>query len=239
MRTDSNWLFFNIEGLSNDPRLETAMSMLTANAMAARASGRSGQLSITVLDECWALLDSPVLAPEVVQLFRTARKRNASVWAISQTLEDFVGTETQPRLHGPGIVKKSTTKIVGQQRDDLTALTTHLYLNDVVLKEIKGLAPPRKGRSAEAVLALGERAETTEVIRLVPTTIDYWICTTFQRERMYRNYFLNREREKPLFESYRELAGLFPRGLAEHPELPEEASGTVKSAWRYRRRAAQ
>ena len=229
VRTDSNWLFFNIENLSNDPRLEIAMSMLIANAMAERASGRSGQMSITVLDECWALLDSPVLAPEVVQLFRTARKRNASVWAISQTLEDFVGTEKQPRIHGPGIVKNSTTKIIGQQRGDLTALTNHLYLNEVVLREIKGLAPPRKGRSAEAVVALGERAETTQVIRLVPTPVDYWICTTFQRERMYRNYFLDRDHERSLFESYRELARLFPKGLAEVSELPEEASGAVKS----------
>ena len=239
VRTDSNWLFFNIEGLSNDPRLETAMSMLIANAMAERASGRSGQLSVTVLDECWALLDSPVLAPEVVQLFRTARKRNSSVWAITQTVEDFVGTERQPRLHGPGIVKNSTTKIIGQQRGDLAALANHLYLNEVVLKEIKSLAPPRKGRSAEAVIALGERAETTEVIRLVPTPVDYWICTTFQRERMHRNYFLSRDPEKPLFESYRELARLFPKGLAELPELPEEASGAVKSVWRDRRRAIQ
>src|SRR3989454_373544 len=237
--TDSNWLFFNIEGLSNDSRLETAMSMLIANAMAERASGRSGQLSITVLDECWALLDSPVLAPEVVQLFRTARKRNSSVWAISQTLEDFVGTDKQPRPHGPGIVKNSTTKVIGQQRGDLSALANHVYLNEVVLKEIKDLAPPRKGRSAEAVLALGERAETTEVIRLVPTPIDYWVCTTFQRERMYRSYILAQNRERPLFESYRELARLFPKGLAEIQELPEEASGAVKLAWRDRGRAAQ
>jgi hypothetical protein len=185
------------------------------------------------------LLDSPVLAPEVVQLFRTARKRNSSVWAISQTLEDFVGTERQPRVHGPGIVKNSTTKIIGQQRGDLTALANHLYLNDVVLKEIKSLAPPRKGRSAEAVLALGERAETTQVIRLVPTPVDYWICTTFQRERMYRGYFLGRNAEKPLFESYRELARLFPKGLAELLETPEEASGRVKSAWGNRGRALQ
>ena len=74
MRTDANWLFFNIEGLSSDPRLETAMSMLIAQSMSERSSGRSGQASITVLDECWALLDSPVLADCVVQLFRTARK---------------------------------------------------------------------------------------------------------------------------------------------------------------------
>src|SRR5437867_9549823 len=207
--------------------------------MAERASGRSGQMSITVLDECWALLDSPVLAPEVVQLFRTARKRNASVWAISQTLEDFVGTEKQPRVHGPGIVKNSTTKIIGQQRGDLTALANHLYLNDVVLREIKGLATPRKGRSAEAVLALGERAETTEVIRLVPTPLDYWICTTFQRERMYRAYFIAERPETPLFECYRKLAGLFPNGLADLQELPEEASGAVKAVWKERRRAVQ
>ena len=112
-------------------------------------------------------------------------------------------------------------------------------MNDVVLKEIKGLAPPRKGRSAEAVLALGERAETTEGIRLVPTPVDYWICTTFQRERMYRNYFLNREPEKLLFECYRELGRLFPTGLAEIAELPEEGAGAVKFAWRDRRRAVQ
>ena len=39
-----------------------------------------------------------MLAPEVVQLFRTARKRGGSVWGISQTLEDFVGTDIR-RAH--------------------------------------------------------------------------------------------------------------------------------------------
>src|ERR1700732_2658572 len=53
-RIDSNWLFFNVEGLSSDAKLETAMSMLIANAMAARAAGRNGLPSITVLDECWS-----------------------------------------------------------------------------------------------------------------------------------------------------------------------------------------
>src|SRR5438552_11239997 len=97
MRLDSNWLFFNIEGLSSDPTLETAMSMLIANATAERASGRSGQPSITVLDECWALLDSPTLAPEVAQRFRTAPKPPGSVWGTSQPVEALVGTEAQHR----------------------------------------------------------------------------------------------------------------------------------------------
>src|SRR5207253_11235426 len=143
------------------------------------------------------------------------------------------------RQHRPKIVKNSTTKIVRQQQYNLSTLANHLYLNNVILNKIKNLAPPQKGRSAEAVLALGERAETTQVIRLVPTPVDYWISTTFQRERMYRHYFLSRDPGRPLFESYRELARLFPKGLAELPELPDEASGAVQSLWRNGRRAQQ
>jgi type IV secretory pathway VirB4 component len=231
MKIDSNWLFFNVEGLSSDSRLETAMSMLIANAMATRAAGRSGLPSITVLDECWSLLDSPTLAPEVVQLFRTARKRNSSVWGISQTVEDFVGTELQPREHGPGILKNATTKIVGQQPGDVTPLVNHLALNPVALNEIKLFNAPRKGQSAEALLVLGEKADTTQTIRIVPTSLDYWICTTFPRERRYRAWYLSTHRRQELLASYQELAERFPQGLAEVKPLVEELSGEVNAAF--------
>jgi hypothetical protein len=230
MRLDSDWLFFNVEGLSSDPRLETAMSMLIATAMAARATGKSGQPSITVLDECWFLLDSPALAPEVVQLFRTARKRNSSVWGISQTVEDFVGTESQPRMHGPGILKNTSTKIIGQQPGDVGALTTHLYLNAVAVAQVKQFGAPRKGRSAEVLLVIGEKAETTQTIRIVPTPLSYWICTTFPRERKYRSWFLEEHYDRPLLENYQDLAKRFPQGLADVAPLPEELSGAVMTS---------
>jgi type IV secretory pathway VirB4 component len=227
IRTENSWLFFNVEGLGSDARLETAMSMLIANAMADRASGKSGQSSITVLDECWSLLDSPVLAPEVVQLFRTARKRNSSVWGISQTLEDFVGTSHQPRLHGPGIVKNANTKLIGQQPGDMSVLENQLHLNEVTISAIKRFSSPQKGRYAEMLLVIGEKAETTQVVRLVPTPIDYWICTTYPRERAYRAWYLRQRPEQPLLECYEELARKFPEGLAGLPQLPEELSGVV------------
>jgi type IV secretory pathway VirB4 component len=232
IRMDANWLFFNIEGLSSDSRLETAMSMLIAQAMSERSSGRSGQPSIVVLDECWALLDSPVLADCVVQLFRTARKRGASVWGISQTLEDFVGTTQRPKEHGAGILRNTSVKIIGQQPGDVSPLIDHLGLNRVALNEIKRFAAPRKGRSAEVLLVLGEKSETTQTIRLVPTPIDYWVATTYPRERAYRAYFFKQEksRKKPLIERYRELAERFPHGLADVDVLPEETSGEVQAA---------
>jgi len=227
MQLDSDWLFFNVEGLSSDPRLETAMSMLVAAAMASRATGKTGRPSITVLDECWFLLDSPALAPEVVQLFRTARKRNSSVWGISQTVEDFVGTESQPRPHGPGILKNASTKIIGQQPGDVSALVNHLALNPVAVGQVKEFGAPRKGRSADVLLVIGERAETTQTIRIVPTPLSYWICTTFPRERKYRTWFLNKSVSRPLLECYQDLAQRFPQGLADVTQLPEELSGAV------------
>jgi type IV secretory pathway VirB4 component len=224
---DNPWLFFNVEQLSDDPRLETAMSLLIAHATAQRASGNAGRRSITVLDECWFLLDSPVLAPEMVQLFRTARKRNASVWGISQTAEDFVGTDANPRVHGAGIVKNATTKIIGQQPGDMTALRAHLHLNETALNQVKRFSAPIKGKSADALIVIGEKAETTHTIRMSPTPVDYWIITTYARERLYRAWWLESNREVPKIQAYLELAERFPAGLAEVDPLPEEVSGEV------------
>jgi hypothetical protein len=154
------------------------------------------------------------------------------VWGISQTIEDFVGTEFQPREHGPGILKNASTKIIGQQPGDMSPLVNHLYLNPVALNEVKRFSAPRKGESADALLVLGEKSETTQTIRIVPTTVDYWVCTTFPRERRYRAWALKKFADRPPLEIYQELARKFPHGLAEVPPLPEEISGAVTGEMR-------
>jgi len=42
---------------------------------------------------------------------------------------------------------------------------------------------------------------------------------------------LRKNAGRPLLETYKELAGRFPQGLAEVEQLPEEASGSVNAAW--------
>jgi hypothetical protein len=188
------------------------------------------QPSIVLLDECWALLESPILASVVVQLFRTARKRNASVWGISQTPEDFVGTPDRPNEHGAGIVKNATTKIIGKQLGDMTALREHVHLNETALNQIKTFAHPKKGHSAEFLIAIGEKAESTHAIRIVPSAVDYWITTTYARERSFRKWWLRQHRLLPLIEAYEALAAKYPCGLAEFAPLPVELSGEMQEA---------
>ena len=77
-------------------------------------------------------------------------------------------------------------------------------------------------------MVIGERAETTQTIRIVPRPLSYWVCTTFPRERRYRAWFLKEHANRPLLESYQDLATRFPQGLADLAPLAEETSGAVK-----------
>ena len=60
---------------------------------------------------------------------------------------------------------------------------------------------------------------------------NYWICTTFPRERRYRTWFLKTREHQPLLDSYRELGQKFPQGLADVQPLAEELSGEVNAAF--------
>ena len=85
----------------------------------------------------------------------------------------------------------------------------------------------RPGADQWQLDVIGEKSETTQTVRLVPTPIDYWIATTYPRERAYRAWRLRQNTEEPLLACYEDLARRFPQGLAELPELPEEVAGTV------------
>jgi hypothetical protein len=82
------------------------------------------------------------------------------------------------------------------------------------------------------LLVIGEKAETTQTIRIVPTPLSYWICTTFPRERKYRAWLLRKHEGRPLLGCYQELASKFPQGLADVSPLLEEVSGEVNGVTR-------
>ena len=227
LKLDSPWIYFNVEKLKDDPRLESAMSLLIAWATTKRASGKSSHKSITVLEECWMLLESPFLADLVVQLYRTARKRNGAVWGVSQAIEDFTGTTQAPNAFGAAILKNTTIKIIGRQTGSLDVLREFLHLNETTLNEIKNLGHTQKGRKSDFIVVIGEKAETTHTLRVVLSPIEYWIMTTYPRERWYRAWWMKRQPELPLYERYRLLAEKFPQGMAALEELPEERSGEV------------
>ena len=213
------WLYFNVEQLKDDPKLEVAISLLIAYTTTRRAQGKTNKRCITVLDECWALLQSESLAPVVVQLFRTARKRNACVWGISQAVEDFTGTPDKPNEFGGAILATTAIKMIGRQKGNLDVLRHFVHLNETTINRVKSLGMTEKGRKSEFLIVIGEKAETTHSLFIVPTALEYWLLTTFPRERWYRQWWLATHSEISLIASFKELAMKFPNGLSEVPEL--------------------
>src|SRR5260370_38148133 len=116
---DCKWLYFNIEQLKDDAKLETAMSLSIAYATSKRARGSGKVKSITVLDECWSLLKSKILGPEVESLFRTARKSNACVLGVSQAIADFTGTADKLNELGEAIFTTTAIKRIDRQKGNL------------------------------------------------------------------------------------------------------------------------
>jgi hypothetical protein len=106
-------------------------------------------------------------------------------------------------------------------------LRQFLHLNETTLNRVKALGMTEKGKKSEFLIVIGEKAETTHSLYIVPTPVEYWLLTTFPRERWYRQWWLATNPQLSLVERYEELARKFPQGLSELPELPEERSGEV------------
>ena len=221
------WLYFNIEQLKDDPRLETAMSLLIAYATTNRAAGEAGRRSIVILDECWSLLDSPQLCDTVEQLFRTARKRNACVWGVSQSVEDFTGTPDNPKRVGAAILSTTATRFIGRQKGNQKVLEHFLHFNPVVCNAVKSIGMTEKGKQSQFLLAVGDNPETTQLVYVRITPFEYWTMTTMPREKTYRDYWQRLHPENSMFEHLHALAEKYPQGISSLPELPEECSGAV------------
>ena len=223
----AQWLYFNIEQLKDDPRLETAMSLLIAYATTNRAAGESGKRSIVILDECWSLLDSKQLSQVVEQLFRTARKRNACVWGVSQSVADFTGTPDNPKPIGAAILATTSTRFIGRQKGNIKVLEHFLHFNPIVCNAVKSIGMTEKGKQSQFLLAVGDNAETTQTVFVRITGFEYWTMTTMPREKTYRDYWYALHPELSIFDRLYSLSQKFPNGISALPELPEEISGAV------------
>jgi hypothetical protein len=117
--------------------------------------------------------------------------------------------------------------MIGRQKGNVDVLRQFLHLNETTLNRVKSLGMTEKGRRSEFLIVLGEKAETTHSLYIVPTPIEYWLLTTYPRERWYRQWWLMTHRDLGPVERYASLAMKYPHGLSQIPELPEERSGEV------------
>jgi hypothetical protein len=192
LRDESDMICYDIDGLKESPELQTAVAFTIARAIDQQI-GRRDQKgtvcpTIAVFDEVWAMLADPILGAQILNAFRTARKRYGSIIAASQGIEDFVGTAESPHTIGLAILQNTETKFVCAQLGDLSRLREVLHLTEPALEAVKDLRNV-PGHFAESYLLVGNQAESSTIVQLTCTPFDYWATTSHPLEIEFRERF--------------------------------------------------
>jgi hypothetical protein len=208
---------YDIDGLKESPELQAAVAFTIARAIDQQIGRKdtSGSLrpTIAVFDEVWAMLADPVLGTQVLNAFRTARKRYGSIIAASQGIEDFVGTAESPHTVGLAILQNTEAKFVCAQLGELSRLREVLHLSEPALEAVKELRNV-PGHFAESYLLLANQPESSTVIQLTATPFDYWATTSNPVEMEFRERFAKEHQELSALEAIYRLGLAHPQGLA-------------------------
>lgn len=159
----------------NDPRLERMASFILAEFIrrkAAEAKKRNMRFA-AIIDEAATLMRFKAGARLLDDLSRRARHYGMMLVTITQQLKDFF---RQAEL-ADSVVKNAHMKILlRQDASDLKVLKETLRLTDAEENEIANFARDQeKRKDSQCLLIVGNIHGT---IRLVPSPMDYWICTS-------------------------------------------------------------
>jgi hypothetical protein len=159
----------------NDPRLERMAVFILAEFIRRKAaeSKNRGIRFAAIIDEAATLMRFKAGARLLDDLSRRARHYGMMLVSITQQLKDFF---RQAEL-ADSVVKNSHMKILlRQDPSDLKLLKETLRLTDAEVVAIENFTKDEeKRRDSQCLLIVGGVHGT---IRLVPSPMDYWICTS-------------------------------------------------------------
>ncbi len=172
--TDKLFMVFDTREV-NDPRLERMATFILAEFIRRKAAEckERGLRYAAVIDEAAALMRFKAGARLLDDLSRRARHYGMMLVSITQQLKDFFRQAEQ----ADSVVKNSHMKILlRQDPSDLKLLKETLKLTDAEVAAVENFSTQEeKRRDSQLLLIVGAVHGT---IRLVPSGMDYWICTS-------------------------------------------------------------
>jgi hypothetical protein len=172
--TDKLFTVFDTRDV-NDPRLERmAVFILTEfiRRKAAECKLRGARFA-AVIDEAAMLMRFKAGARLLDDLSRRARHYGMMLVCITQQLKDFFRQSEQ----ADSVIKNSHMKLIlRQDPSDLKVLKETLRLSDAEVTAIEGFSRDEEKRKDSQMLLIVGAVHGT--IRLVPSPMDYWVCTS-------------------------------------------------------------
>ncbi len=195
----------DLAGLSSNKELQGITIQILAGLVWHQIKKSPGP-KIVLFDEVWQHLKDPTAAQLLDQLYRTARKHYASVFSISQQLEDFLSEENQT-----SIIANSATRFILRTDRETDLLKKIFQLNDAEISLIQGLTM-RRGYFSEVFAAIGD---DHLVLRIEPSPSEYWLCTTHPADLAQEAEFFKTNPQASLEDMVAALSQKYPRGYYE------------------------
>lgn len=167
IRADHRIVVFDLQKLERQPELQSIIFFLISTVVGSKLRNL-GLRKMIVFDEGWKFFDDPVGTVMIQDLYRTARKRNAGILTISQSPVEFLKSQAST-----AIISNSMVKYILRMKADMEMLSS-FGLNEREVEEVAHLER-KKGEFSDVFLKFGEH---NRVLRIAPTKVDYWICTT-------------------------------------------------------------
>lgn len=195
---------FDLKGLAQYPDLQSVMILILTNFILDQVENDRGTPKRVLLDESWELLKSPAASSFMEYAARTFRKTGSGITFITQGVEEIVQSPI-----GSAILNNTAMKLIMLQKGDTRILTQALKLNNQEVRLIQSLEQ-RKGVFSEGFLMEGD---ARQVLRILPSPIEYWISTSDARDNMFLED-LKQKKNINLNESVLLAAKLAPFGVS-------------------------
>jgi hypothetical protein len=203
---DSDFIVFDLQGVEQYPDVMQVIFLYLTDIVQRRIVNERSRQKILVFDEAWALLAGEDSANFMAELYRTMRKFNCAVWAITQDISDI---ENSPVA---GAIMTNTYRyIVLRQINEraVQAIERILNLNETE-KQVVSLLDQKKGYYSEIFLKQMGIGASKAVI--IPSPMEYWMATTDPNDNREMTEMLKKYR---LEEALKELAREYPHGVSQ------------------------
>lgn len=159
---------FDLAGLKDHKALQSIMVNVIAFSINRQLEDK-GIKKVVIVDEGWEFFDDEGSAELISRLYRQARKQNAAIISLSQSPIEFLNSKASTAMlsnkHWVMALKMSSNH----------ELLAKFGFSDQAVEQSKGMQMSPKAYS-EVLIQFG--SNPARIVRIVPTSIEYWIATT-------------------------------------------------------------
>lgn len=188
-----------VQSLNDHPELKDVMLLLLTSYIQDISTKDFKRPYLLIVDEAERLFQTELARQFVITCYRTWRKFNSGIWALSQNYKDFL----RDKNLSDSLLPNTTSLIVLRQRKiDWEDFRQTFDFNEAQVNAIKSLEVV-KGKYSEFFYMQDEKQA---LLRLIPEPLSYWICTSDGNDKSIIEQTRKQNPDKSLLEVLEDLA---------------------------------